>query len=146
VEGQTELICRFRPDGTFVFVNEAYCRYLKRSREEIIGRAILPEIPAEERERLTCHFKGLTPEHPVGRIDHQTILPNGAVTWQSWVDHAIYDENGRLVEYQSVGRDISDYKKAVQELRESEKKSRETIREPETANGNGHPADQRLGE
>ncbi|AGB01478.1 response regulator [Methanoregula formicica] len=145
VEGQTELICRFRPDGTFVFVNEAYCRYLKMSREEIIGRAILPEIPAEERERLARHFKGLTPEHPVGRIDHQTILPGGAVTWQSWVDQAIYDENGRLVEYQSVGRDISDYKKAVRELRESEKKYREKIAEPTTTSGNGHPADQRPG-
>jgi PAS domain S-box-containing protein len=143
VEGQTELICRFRPDGTFVFVNEAYCRYLKRSREEIIGHAILPEIPAEERERLAQHFRGLTPEHPVGRIDHQTILPNGAITWQSWVDHAIFDENGRLVEYQSVGRDISDYKKAVRELRESEKKFREPAAEPKTHNGNGLPADQR---
>lgn len=144
VEGQTELICRFRPDGTFVFVNEAYCRYLKRSREEILGRAIQPELPAEERERLARHFKGLTPEHPVGRIDHQTILPNGAVTWQSWVDHAIYDENGRLVEYQSVGRDISDYKKAVRELRESEKKYRDHA--VESRNGNGHPKDQQLGE
>jgi len=146
VEGQTELICRFRPDGTFVFVNEAYCRYLKRSREEILGRAIQPELPAEERERLSRHFKGLTPEHPVGRIDHQTILPNGAITWQSWVDHAIYDENGRLVEYQSVGRDISDYKEAVRELRESEKRYREQVAEPGIHNGNGHPVDQRKGE
>jgi len=144
VEGQTELICRFRPDGTFVFVNEAYCRYLKKSREEIIGHVILPEIPKEEKKRLAHHFKGLTPEHPVGRIDHQTILPGGAVTWQSWVDHAIYDENGGLVEYQSVGRDISDYKKAVRELRESEKKYRDHA--VESRNGNGHPADQREGE
>ncbi|PKG33229.1 PAS domain S-box protein [Methanoregula sp.] len=146
VEGQTELICRFRPDGTFVFVNEAYCRYLKRSREEILGHAIPLAIPAEERERLAQHFKGLTQEHPVGRIDHQIILPNGTVTWQSWVDHAIYDEGGRLVEYQSVGRDISDYKKAVRELRESEKKFREKIAEPETTSGNGHPAEKRPGE
>ena len=27
VETQTEFICRFKPDGTHVFVNEAYCRY-----------------------------------------------------------------------------------------------------------------------
>ena len=146
VEGQTELICRFRPDGTFVFVNEAYCRYLKRSREEILGHAIPPEIPAEERERLAQHFKGLTPEHPVGRIDHPIILPDGAVTWQSWVDHAIFDEGGGLVEYQSVGRDISDYKKVVRELRGSEKKYREKSAEPETTSGNGHPVDKGPGE
>jgi PAS domain-containing protein len=28
VEDQTELICRFKPDGTLTFVNDAYCRYL----------------------------------------------------------------------------------------------------------------------
>ena len=27
VEDQTELICRFLPDGTLTFVNDAYCRY-----------------------------------------------------------------------------------------------------------------------
>jgi PAS domain S-box-containing protein len=136
VEGQTELICRFRPDGTHVFVNEAYCRYLKKSREEILGSVVMPEIPREERERLARHFRGLTPERPVGRIDHQIILPGGAVTWQSWVDHAIFDENGHLVEYQSVGRDISDYQRAVRELCESEKKYRDQEAAPQ--NGNGH--------
>jgi PAS domain-containing protein len=34
VEVQTELISRFLPDGTHVFVNEAYCRYFGKSREE----------------------------------------------------------------------------------------------------------------
>lgn len=144
VEGQTELICRFRPDGTHVFVNEAYCRYLKRSRDEILGHVVAPEIPAEERERLARHFKGLTPEHPFGRIDHRTILPGGKVTWQSWVDHAIFDECGKLVEYQSVGRDISDYKRAVRELRESEKQYGKPAAEPGTKNGNG--SDPRPGE
>ncbi|HEX3001187.1 MAG TPA: PAS domain S-box protein [Methanoregula sp.] len=145
VEGQTELICRFRPDGTFVFVNEAFCRYLKKAREEIIGHVILPEIPQEEQKRLARHFRRLTPEHPVGQIDHRIILPDGAVTWQSWVDHAIYDGNGRLVEYQSVGRDISDYKKAVGEHSKSGRKNREPEVEPKAFNGNGLPPDSRPG-
>jgi len=32
VEDQTELICRFLSDGTYTFVNDAYCRYFQRSR------------------------------------------------------------------------------------------------------------------
>ncbi|WP_199316451.1 PAS domain S-box protein [Tolypothrix sp. FACHB-123] len=27
IEDQTELICRFLPDTTIVYVNEAYCRF-----------------------------------------------------------------------------------------------------------------------
>ena len=45
VEDQTEMICRFRPDGTHVFVNMAYCRYFGLEREEIIGHRFRPESP-----------------------------------------------------------------------------------------------------
>ena len=36
------------------------------------------------------------------------IFPDGSVRWQRWVDRAIYDDTGNIVEYQSVGRDITD--------------------------------------
>src|SRR3954465_7661275 len=35
VEDQTELICRFRPDGALTFVNGAFCRAVGRSRQEL---------------------------------------------------------------------------------------------------------------
>lgn len=44
VEDLTESICRFRPDGTHVFVNEAYCRYFGKTRDEIIGRRFGEEV------------------------------------------------------------------------------------------------------
>ena len=37
VEDQTEFISRFLPDGTHVFVNDAYCRYLGLDRDRILG-------------------------------------------------------------------------------------------------------------
>ena len=42
VEDQTEFISRFLPDGTHVFVNEAYCRYFNKTRDEIIGKKFIP--------------------------------------------------------------------------------------------------------
>ena len=46
VEDQTEFICRFRPDGTISFVNEAFCRYFGKTREdELLGTRYLPSIP-----------------------------------------------------------------------------------------------------
>ena len=30
VETQTEFICRYKPDGTHLFVNEAYCRFFRK--------------------------------------------------------------------------------------------------------------------
>jgi PAS domain S-box-containing protein len=108
VETQTEFICRFRPDGTHIFVNEAYCRYFNKTRQEIIGKKFIPTIPKEEQAGVGDHFASMTRENPVATIVHRIILPDGRVRWQRWNDQAIFDENGILVEYQSVGRDITD--------------------------------------
>ena len=37
VETQTEFIIRHTPEGRLTFVNEAYCRYLGKTREELLS-------------------------------------------------------------------------------------------------------------
>ena len=117
VETQTEFICRFRPDGTHIFVNEAYCRYFNKTRDEMIGNKFIPRIPEEEKAGVKEHFVSLTRENPVLAIDHRIIMPDGKMRWQRWNDRAIFDDKGILVEYQSVGRDITDVKEAEEALR-----------------------------
>jgi PAS domain S-box-containing protein len=116
VEDQTEFICRFRPDGTHVFVNDAYCRYFGLERKEIVGHRFRPEIPAEDQELVKRFFVSLTPDHPVDTIDHRIIMPDGRICWQRWSDRAIFDSSGTLTEIQSVGRDVTDTKKAEEGL------------------------------
>jgi PAS domain S-box-containing protein len=127
VEDQTEFICRFLPDGTHVFVNEAYCRYFGRTRDEIIGHRFIPDIPAEDKAGLRDHLRSLTPEQPVASISHRIILPDGSVQWQRWSDRAIFDDQDRIIEYQSVGRDITGQKGVEEALRESEQKYRNVV-------------------
>ena len=117
VEDQTEFICRFRPDGTRNFVNDAYCRYFGMQREEIIGQRFIPIIPEVDRGLIRSHFASLTGEHPVGTVEHRIILPDGSVRWHQWSNRAIFNESGALVEYQSVGRDITDWKTVELDLR-----------------------------
>jgi PAS domain S-box-containing protein len=108
VETQTELICRFLSDGTYIFANEAYCRYINKNYTELIGKKFKPDIPTEDREKIRIHFASLTPVHPVSAIDHRIIMPDGTIRWQRWSDRAFFDEAGNIIEYQSVGRDITD--------------------------------------
>ncbi len=119
VEDQTEFISRFLPDGTHVFVNEAYCRYFGKSRDDIIGHIFRPEIPKEDLLTLTNHFRSFSPVNPVSMVEHRIIMPNGAEYWQRWSDRAIFDDYGTILEYQSVGRDITDIKSAEIELNRS---------------------------
>ncbi len=117
VEDQTEFICRFLPNVTHVFVNEAYCRYFKKSRDEIIGKKFIPDIPPEDKNRVRDHLHHLTKENPIASIEHRIIMPDGDIRWQSWTDRAIFNDTGALVEYQSVGRDITKTKSSEEKLR-----------------------------
>lgn len=125
VEDQTELICRFLPDGNLTFVNDAYCRYFNKQREELLGQSFTPLIPRSDQQIPVQHFARLTRDNPVVIYEHRVILPDGHIRWQQWTDRAIFDETETLVEYQAVGRDITDRKQAEIELREALEKAQE---------------------
>ncbi|HEY9612564.1 ATP-binding protein [Allocoleopsis sp.] len=118
VEDQTELICRYLPDGTLTFVNEAYSRYFGKNREELIGECFISLIPDEDRERgdalINSLFK-LTPANPVATNEHR-VLVQKEIRWQQWTDRAIFDQQGNLIELQAVGRDITE-RKIAEELK-----------------------------
>ncbi len=118
VEDQTELICRFSPNGKLTFVNHTYCRYFGKPDKELIGEPFFHMIPDEELERVAKHLASLTWENPVGIIEHCAIILNGEFRIQQWSDRAIFDEQGKIVEFQSVGRDITAKKQADESLRQ----------------------------
>jgi len=127
VEDQTELICRFTPDGTLTFVNEAYCRYFMLDKKDCIGRRHMVLLPPDDTRQMNTHIASLTRKNPVALIRHRIIMPSGEVKWQRWSDRAIFDKSGTVVEYQSVGRDITNVVQAEEALRESEDRFRTMI-------------------
>ena len=62
-------------------------------------------------------LRSLTPAHPAVSYELQVALPDGTRRWHEWTDRGIFDEAGRLSEYQSVGRDITERKRAEQQAR-----------------------------
>ncbi|MFO1424594.1 MAG: response regulator [Candidatus Competibacteraceae bacterium] len=119
VEDQTELICRYAPDGAITFVNEAYCRYFGKRREELLGQSFIPLIPKEDQQRAEAHIAALSQQNPTATIEHRVILPDGEIRWQHWTDRAIFDEQHRIIEFASVGRDITDRKRAEEALQQA---------------------------
>jgi PAS domain S-box-containing protein len=116
VEDQTELICRWLPDGTLTFVNGAYCRYFQKSPEELLGKSFMPLIPEEDQAKVEQAIAQLSPDNPLVTYSHRVYAPDGSTRWMEWTDRALYDAKGNLVELQSVGRDITKQKHAEEEL------------------------------
>jgi len=44
IENQTDLICRFIPDGTFIFVNQVYCRFSIKQKKNSLGINGIPYL------------------------------------------------------------------------------------------------------
>jgi PAS domain S-box-containing protein len=110
VEDQTEFICRWLPGGRYVFVNEAYCRYMKKPYGELIGQSFFPFIAEEDRSRVMAELASLTPQNPAMTTEHRVIRPDGSLAWNQWTNRAIFDDNDFCRGYQSVGRDITEFK------------------------------------
>ena len=121
VEDMPAMICRFLPDGTLTFVNSAYCNYFGKRSEDLIGRNFFQFVPDEDKEKVRRHFLALKEEAPMATYEHQVIAPDGTIRWQEWTDRALFDDKCRRVEYQSIGRDISEARMAQRERERMEK-------------------------
>ncbi|UCG13079.1 MAG: PAS domain S-box protein [Deltaproteobacteria bacterium] len=115
VEDMPDMICRFLLDGTLTFVNHAYCAYFNKRKEELLGGNFFQFIPEGEQSKVREHFQSLTQDAPMITYEHQAVAPDGSTRWQEWNDRALFDEHGDLVEYQSIGNDITERKLARQE-------------------------------
>ena len=119
VESQTELVCRFLPDTTLTFVNEAYCRYFQKRREQLIGHQFLTLVPEEQRAIITKHLQSLAETPRTIQYEYEVILPDGTQGWQQWTDYPICGPTGEVGEFQSVGRDITERKQANELLKKA---------------------------
>ncbi len=114
---QTEMICRFLPNTTLTFVNEAYCRYYNQERGQLIGTSFLAPILDEDQELVRAQLDGLSADFPVVTFQQQVRLPGGETRWQEWVSRAIFDQRDDFIEFQAVGRDITDRKRMEEQIK-----------------------------
>ena len=117
-EDTPAMICRSLPDTRHEFVNRAYCEYYGRTPESLLGTPFLDLIPHEQRERVRRNLAQLTKESPSITHEHQADAPDGkGIRWHRWTNRALFDDDGRLVSYQSVGIDITEERNVQDALR-----------------------------
>jgi PAS domain S-box-containing protein len=120
VEDLSEFILRWRPDGHVLFANEAYCRYKGEAKAQIIGGNVADLFTPQAFEQAKQIIARLAPDHPLEPSEIFKLDPENQPKWEEWTDRGIFDEAGRLIEIQSVGRNITIRKLAEKALQKSE--------------------------
>jgi PAS domain S-box-containing protein len=115
LEGQTEVISRFLVDGTFVFVNYAYCRLFGKSKDGLLGKTWHPVVFPDDVPFIEEKLAAMSVSNPVVVIENRVYSGTGEVLWMQFVNSGFFDHEGCLVEIQSVGRDITERKLAEDE-------------------------------
>jgi hypothetical protein len=124
IEDQTDLVCRFRPDGRLLFVNQAFCRFHGKTREELIGSSFFPALTEQDCEIPMQQFRTLTQAEPIQAYDSKILLGNGKLVWQQCTVRALFDDAGKITEFQGVIQDITRRKESEEALRVGEERFR----------------------
>jgi len=78
---------------------------------ELIGHNFLDELLSEvDQEAVRQHLATFSPESPVQTLVRQMTGPNRP--WRQWVTRSFFDDRGRIVEFQSAGRDVTELKQS----------------------------------
>ncbi len=116
IETQTDLVSRFTPDGNFTFANDVFCRFFNKTKEEILGGSWQPLPVEEDIPHIQSQLAKLSPKTPTVVIENRIYSDQGAIYWMQFVNQAFFDSSGKIVEIQSVGRDITKQKKYEKQI------------------------------
>lgn len=124
-EEASDLIARYTPDGTVVYVSPSVKRILGYSADEIIGHSLFefvrPQDEADVRELLIECMKS-----PEARcVTFQIRRKNGAYIWFETTIHSSRDRDTQeIFELQTTSRDVTERKHTERALREAEERFR----------------------
>ncbi len=127
VEDQTDMICRFKPDGLLTFVNEAFCRFHGKRSAELIGTNFFQTLSEEDAAVPLSYINSLPADQPVVSFDHRLHSPDDREVWHQYRVRRLFEKKGDTREFQAVIQDITQRKRSEQALRASEEKYRSLI-------------------
>lgn len=108
IEDMPNALCRYKPDGTLTYTNDGFCKFLGKSREELVGSSLFSLVPDDAKKRIKENLGTLSIIKPVAPHEEHVTIPNREPRWYRWTNRALFDDQGNVVEYQSIGEDITD--------------------------------------
>jgi diguanylate cyclase (GGDEF)-like protein/PAS domain S-box-containing protein len=116
IEHANELIYRTDEVGNLIFVNPTCVEILGFSEQELVGRHYLSFVKEEAREATEKYYvRQLVKQIPNAYLEIPVIARDGREVWLGQNSQLVL-EQGRVVGFQAIARDITERKRAIEEL------------------------------
>jgi len=116
-------------NSRFLNVNQAFCSMLGYTKEELTGRTFAeithPEDVEKNRDLTQQAFQGSIPSF---RFEKRYVAKDGRIVWANLAAALIRDSEGRILHGLGMLEDITERKRAEEELRLSEEKFAKAFR------------------
>ncbi|HEY2069662.1 MAG TPA: histidine kinase dimerization/phospho-acceptor domain-containing protein, partial [Rhizomicrobium sp.] len=122
VDSQGDAIVRRAPDSRITYANESFFRLFGLMPQMAVGQPFAPELHPDSRAPHFGSFAGRETGHARVKYDQHVKTAYGW-RWIAWEDYAVRDASGKLIEVQSVGRDITERKALEDALTEARDKA-----------------------
>jgi len=122
-----DIIAKVDEEGTWVFLNDAACRFYGKQREELLGTDSRVSVHPEDLERTVQAIrKSAATREPIKGFVNRQVTPIGTRVVE-WNASPFFDEESRYTGIQMTGRDITERQKAEEGVRESEERLRTLV-------------------
>lgn len=115
-ETATDIVARYGPDGTFLYLSPSIEAVLGYRPEEMVGRRCAEFVPPDEAIRtqaITTAYVKAGPGATTPRYEYRAIRADGTIVWLEAAPRAVWDETGcRVIEFHDHVRDITARKAA----------------------------------
>jgi PAS domain S-box-containing protein len=108
VEDQETMILRYLSDGTITYANDAFCNYIDKSIDLLIGSSLLSLVHEEDLENVADFLESSTINKlPTFKGAVRIITSNGETRWIDHTCKPILGKHGDIVEFQVIGHDAT---------------------------------------
>jgi PAS domain S-box-containing protein len=120
VEHANSIILRWRSDGKITFLNEFGQKFFGCTETEILGRhvvgTIVPDTESTGRDMKPLMEAILANPQKFEHNINENMRCNGGRVWIAWTNKVVLDEEGQVKEILSIGSDITERKRAEEDL------------------------------
>ncbi len=118
-QGSPAMVYQTDKDGKCIFANQNWHMMTGLTEEETMGDGWVNGLYADDRELVYKNWEKMVKSKGKWGLEYRLQNREGEVIWVYGTASPIYDEKGEIVSYVGINTDITDRKKAAEELQEA---------------------------